>query len=138
MALRYACVWLDVIRDTIDEIVQGDVLDTDPKNWFGAYIFPEDVAQAVELALDYRLPDETFPFDIFYLTAADTNVKADSVSFIRKLFPDDPPCIRKPEYFEVNPHASLFDTTKARELLGFRPEFTWRDVDSPLRVRISG
>jgi UDP-glucose 4-epimerase len=135
VTLRPACVWLDVIEDDIQESIHGDVGKTNPKNWFGGYIYPEDVAQAIELALSYELPDAAVPFDNFYITAEDSSARQDSVPYVAKLFPEATPPIRDPEYYEKNPQASLFDITKAREKLGFRPAYTWRDWGSEKRVK---
>lgn len=135
IALRYACVWLDVIAEDIEEFIHGDLEKTNSKNWLGAYIFPEDVAQAVDLALDYDLPDPEMPFEEFYLTAEDSSTRQDSVPYVSRLFPQETPPIRRPEYYAENPQATLFDITKAREELGFRPEYTWRDWGGPRRVK---
>ena len=36
------------------------------------------------------------------------------------------PPIRRPEWFEHNPNASLYDISKARRVLGYRPTSNWR------------
>lgn len=135
ITLRPACVWLDVIEEDVQEAIHGDVGKTNPKNWFGAYVFPEDVAQAIDRALDYQLPDGDVPFDNFYVTAEDSCMRQDSVAYVGRLFPESTPAIRDPAYYEKNPEASLFDITKAREKLGYRPEYTWRDWGTDRRVR---
>ena len=124
ISLRYAWVWLERDRKAIEE----DILkkkDVDP-NWFGAYILPEDVAQAIRLALKYKFEIEP-PFESFYLTAEETFQNIDSCKLIHKLFPKNTPPIKNREYFEKTPRASLFNINKAKNKLGFKPAKTWRD-----------
>lgn len=129
ISLRYAWVWLDACREEIEKILARQMAE----EWFAAYIFPEDVAQAIECSLSMQLPDRHFPFEMFYLTAQDTFSALPSLDLINKLFQGDRPKIRKPAYFEENPHASLFDITKAKKMLGYNPEFGWKDFYSRKR-----
>jgi len=125
ISLRYCWVWLDRNRKEINNILNNKNLDE--KNWFSAYIFPEDVAQAFRLALDYTFDKKT-PFESFYITAADTFQKIESLDLIKKLYPENPPMIKNEEYFQKNPYASLYNITKARKKLGFEPKRTWRNI----------
>ncbi|MCD6219437.1 NAD(P)-dependent oxidoreductase [Candidatus Calescamantes bacterium] len=138
ISLRYPWVWLDTCRDAIEKILSQKDKEIDEKDWFGTYIFPEDVAQGIELSLDFEIKDRDFPFEVFYLTAEDNFYDMDSLELISKLFPNNPPYIKKSEYFSRNSRASLFDISKAKEKLGYNPEFTWRDFDSPKRIRPGG
>jgi len=125
ISLRYCWVWLERDRAAIEAVLKNKELDL--KNWFGAYIFPEDVAQACRLSLDYVF-DEGLPrFEDFYLSAADTFQKIASLELIKRLYPKDTPPVKNRGYFQKNPRASLFDITKARKKLGFEPKKSWRD-----------
>ena len=135
VALRYCWVWLDAFRAEIEEILSEDVFGDQSKNWFGGYIFPEDVAQAIELALDYQLPDPAFPFDLFYLAGPTTSFEANTLTCVEKTFEGSPPPVRDMSYFIDNPHAPFFDIRKAKKLLGFNPQFGKDDLDHPDRVR---
>jgi len=134
ISLRYTWVWLDTCRERIEQIITQEGAEEDC--WLGAYIFPEDVAQGIALSIDYKMKNSKFPFEAFYLTAEDTFSKLDSIELIRRLFPDAPPPVKKPEYFAQKPKASLFDITKAKQELGYKPQFTWRDFRSPQRVKL--
>lgn len=134
VSLRYAWVWLDMFRENIEKIIARDPAVRGEKDWMGAYIFPEDVAQGIALSLDYQLKDREFPFEVFYLTAQDNFTGLDSLELMRKMF-SEPPSTKKPEYFARDPRASLFDITKAREELGYRPQFTWQDLNSARRIK---
>jgi hypothetical protein len=35
--------------------------------------------------------------------------------------------VRKPAWFAAHPTASVLDISRAREVLGFEPDLTWRD-----------
>lgn len=124
ISLRYAWVWVEQSRKTIEEIIKNEGVDL--KNWFGAYVFPEDVALACRLALGYTFAVHP-PFETFYITAAETFQKIKSMELIRRLYPEGSPPIKDLRYFEKNPYASLFNITKAREKLGFEPQKNWRE-----------
>lgn len=100
ISLRYAWVWLERDRKSIESILKKR--NVDPKNWFGAYILPEDVAQGIRLALKYKFGIKP-PFESFYLTAEDTFQNIDSCKLIHKLFHKNTPPIKNREYFEKNP-----------------------------------
>ena len=135
-SLRYGWVWMDICRNAIEEILKRKEGEIGENDWLGAYIFPEDVAQGISLSLDFTIENKNFPFEVFYLTAADNFCNVDSLKLIQKLFPGNPPSVKNPEYFTRNPKASLFDITRAKEKLGYKPTFTWRDFNSNKRVRI--
>ena len=124
ISLRYAWVWLERDRKAIEGILKKRKVD--PKNWFGTYILPEDVAQGLRLALNYKLKIQP-PFESFYLTAEETFQNIDSHKLIRRLFPKNTPLIKNKRYFEKTPRASLFNINKAKRKLGFKPTKTWRD-----------
>jgi UDP-glucose 4-epimerase len=131
ISLRYGWVWLEICRAAAEGIIAQN--GADEGGWFGAHVFPEDVAQAIALAVGYTLPPAAPAFDVFYITAAETFSRYPSLELARRLFGTLPP-VRKPEYFAANPRASLFDITRARERLGYRPEFSWKDLNSPRRA----
>jgi nucleoside-diphosphate-sugar epimerase len=127
ISLRYCWVWLARDREAVRRIVgaseRGEV---NPKNWFGCYIAPHDVAQACRLAVSYQFSaDQEIPFEAFYLAAETTFLPIPTLEALSKHF-HPLPKIRTPGYFESNPHAPPFDTRKARQLLGFRPTKNWQ------------
>lgn len=86
-----------------------------------AYVEPPDVAQAFRLALE--LP--AVSYEAFLIGAADTLSPVPSLKLVEEAFGRLPP-IRRPEWFERNPNASLYDISKARRVLGYRPTSNWR------------
>ncbi len=86
-----------------------------------AYVEPADVAQAFRLALG--LP--AVSYESFLISAADTLSPIPSLELVRAAFGPVPE-IRNPEWFVANPHASLYDISKAKRLLGYQPRSDWR------------
>jgi len=130
ISLRYCWVWLqrdlDAIRGVVEAGLHGQI---NPKEWFGCYVAPHDVAQAVRLAAGYAFPpDQDIAFEAFYLTAETTFLGEPTLDALSRRF-DPLPEIRDPGYFESNPFAPPFDARKARRLLDFRPTKSWRTFD---------
>jgi len=97
---------------------------SDPQNYhFWAYVAPEDVAQGFDLALQapYR------GFDVFTISAADGLNTRPTLEIAAERWGRLPE-IRRPGYYKANPLASVIDITKARDVLGYQPEMTWRDM----------
>jgi len=82
-----------------------------------SYIDARDGAQAVLRALEVAPAG----FDRFLIAAADTVMSRPAAELVAEVFPDVP--VRG----ELAPHASLFSTDKARRLLGYDPQHSWRD-----------
>ena len=91
----------------------------EPNLW--SYVLVWDVARAVRLALER----ETGPWEVFYISAADTFSREPTLTFMQRKFGaiED---IRRPELFTENPHAAIWDISKAERLLGFVPRYEWR------------
>ena len=134
VSLRLQWVWLDVCTEGMERAAAREEGDIDEDPWFGSYIYPEDVAQGVDLALDYRFKNASFPSEAFYISATETFYKMDTLDVLARVYPDGAPPVKRKEWFERNPRASVWDFTKAREELGFEPEFTWRDIHSERRM----
>ena len=93
--------------------------DADPRlrrwNLWG-YIDARDAAQAIRRALEVRGPG----YETFIIANADTVMSRSSASLAAEVFPDV--LVRK----ELGEHETLLSIDKARRLLGYEPEFTWR------------
>jgi nucleoside-diphosphate-sugar epimerase len=81
------------------------------------YIDARDGAQAVLKALETRDPG----FETFIIAAADTVMSRSSADLAAEIFPDTP--VTK----ELGEHETLLSIEKARRLLGYEPEHSWRD-----------
>jgi hypothetical protein len=82
-----------------------------------SYIDARDGAQAVVRALEY----DKFGFDNFVIANADTVMSRPSKELIAEFFPETQ--FRGP----VEGTHSLCSTEKARRLLGWKPQHSWRD-----------
>jgi nucleoside-diphosphate-sugar epimerase len=121
VSLRYGWVWFDWEKEQRrPALARREIGD-----WFNAYVFAQDVAQAFRLALAYKL-DQSPAFATFYILAADAFAGIDSRKTIRALYPSAPPRVDE-EYFRRDPNASFFTCAKAREKLGYRPLRSWRE-----------
>jgi len=94
--------------------------DADPllRKWNAwGYIDGRDAAQAVERALLASTPG----FDVFIIAAADTVMSRSSASLAAEVFPSV--TVTK----ELGEHETLLSIDKARRVLGYAPEHSWRD-----------
>ncbi|GAB4098717.1 NAD(P)-dependent oxidoreductase [Sinomonas halotolerans] len=94
--------------------------DADPRgrkwNLWG-YIDARDGAQAVRRALEAARPG----FEAYIIAAADTVMSRRSAELAAEVFPDT--SLTR----EVGEHETLLSIDKARRLLGYSPEHSWRD-----------
>lgn len=81
------------------------------------YIDGRDGAQAVRRALDYREKGA----DVFIIASPDTVMEKPNAELLAACFPDVP--VRRP----FGEHETLLSIDKARLLLGYAPEYSWRD-----------
>ncbi|HEU4377720.1 MAG TPA: NAD(P)-dependent oxidoreductase [Hyphomicrobiaceae bacterium] len=97
---------------------------SDPQNYhFWAYVAPQDVAQGFHktLEIDYR------GYDLFTISAGDGLNTKPTLEIAAERWGKVPE-VRRPHYYKANPLASVIDITKAREVLGYEPTITWRDM----------
>ena len=94
--------------------------DTDARlrkwNLWG-YIDARDGAQAVRKALEFTTPG----LEIFIIANADTVMNRPSADLVAEVFPD------VPVTRELSGTQTLLSIDKARKLLGYEPEHSWRD-----------
>jgi nucleoside-diphosphate-sugar epimerase len=102
-----------------EDYSQFPAYDADPRlrRWnLWSYIDARDGAQAVRRALHHDAPGA----DVFIIANADTVMARPSVDLLAAEFPDVP--IRRP----LGQHETLLSIDKARRLLGYEPEHSWR------------
>jgi nucleoside-diphosphate-sugar epimerase len=80
------------------------------------YIDARDGAQAVRRALEL----DTTGTDVFIIANADTVMTRPNEELLAEVFPDVP--VKKP----FGPNETLLSIDKARRVLGYEPEFSWR------------
>jgi UDP-glucose 4-epimerase len=93
--------------------------DADPtlRKWnLWGYIDARDGAQAIRRALAH----EPKGCDVFIIAAADTVMSRSNTELIAEIFPDVE--VRA----DVGEHTTLLAIDKAKRVLGFEPEFSWR------------
>ena len=96
--------------------------DDDPlkRKWnLWGYIDARDGAQAVQLALETELKG----CEIFIIAAADTVMSRPNEELIATVYPG------VPSKRAVSEHETLLSIDKARRLLGFAPEHSWRQSE---------
>ncbi|RMB60233.1 NAD-dependent epimerase/dehydratase family protein [Tessaracoccus antarcticus] len=80
------------------------------------YIDARDGSQAVERALEVAPPG----FDNFIIAAADTVMSRRNAELVAEVFP------QTPVHGDLGEHDTMLSIHKARRLLGFDPQHTWR------------
>lgn len=83
-----------------------------------AYCDVRDAAQACRLAVEA----DGLGYQIFHITAPDTIMPDTSMNLVQKYFPNLR--LKRP----INGHETLMAIDKAKEVLGYNPSYTWRDV----------
>jgi nucleoside-diphosphate-sugar epimerase len=114
MALRFSNV-MDV-EDYADFPFDADALDRKWNLW--AYIDGRDGAQAVERALELDSPG----FDRFVIASPDSVMTRPNADLLDEVFPG------VERRGEIGEHTTLLSIDKARRILGYTPEFSWRDT----------
>lgn len=113
-ALRFSNVMVP------EDYAEFPSFDADPmrRKWnVWSYIDARDGAQAILRALE----NAPTGFDRFLIAAADTVMSRPNAELVAEVFPDVE--IRG----DLGTNESLFSTEKARRLLGYEPEHSWRD-----------
>lgn len=86
------------------------------------YVDARDVAQSVRRSIETDIDGH----ETFLIAAADTCMSTPSADLMAKIYPETE--IRG----SIGSHETLLSIDKAREMLGYEPEVSWRDyVDSP-------
>lgn len=102
-----------------DEYVGFPAFDADPalRKWnLWTYIDVRDGARAVLRAVENGVPG----FEAYVIANPDSVMSRSTASLAAEVFPG------VPFTSEVDEHGSLYSTEKARTMLGFDPQHTWR------------
>jgi nucleoside-diphosphate-sugar epimerase len=109
-----------IVMPGMEEHVRRVHDSEDPDLW--SYVEVADVVQGIRRALELRDGRE---FEVFFLSATDTYAAEPTLKFMARTFGGLPP-IRKPELYERNPFAAIWDLARAQSVLGFVPGSNWR------------
>jgi UDP-glucose 4-epimerase len=126
--LRTLClrpVWVTSVRQyaawqqrPVEELISQGQKD------YWAYVDVRDVCSAILLALRAQ----TLNHATMLLAATDTSVALPTITLIERCFPTTPwPGVSPSAYLHDQPYRSLVDTSAARALLGWQPQWSWRD-----------
>jgi nucleoside-diphosphate-sugar epimerase len=99
--------------------------DADPRlrSWnLWGYIDGRDGAQAVRRALEYCADAGSSGVEVFVIANADTVMSRSSADLAAEVFPGVP--VRK----ALGEHETLLSIEKARRVLGYEPQHSWRDT----------
>jgi nucleoside-diphosphate-sugar epimerase len=88
--------------------------------WLFYYVTPQDAALAYRGAIE----KEGLSFGIYFVSAADSCISVPTLEVVRRLWPSKIE-IRKPEVYEANPFASIFDCSAAQQEFGYEPTSDW-------------
>ena len=118
-AAKYVALRFSNVMDVSDYAAfPGFAADPRSRIWnLWGYIDARDGAQAVRKALDYQATG----VEIFIIANADTVMTRSSASLAAAVYPGVE--VRK----ELGEHETLLSIDKARRLLGYEPQHSWRD-----------
>jgi nucleoside-diphosphate-sugar epimerase len=97
------------------------------KDMIWNYVDPRDVAQAYRLALKKA----DIEHELYNIGAPDVFSELDSLELIRRYYPEVKLILNENDFL-ADKNKALFDISKARRELGYKPRFTWRKL-SPKR-----
>ncbi|MCL5986189.1 MAG: NAD(P)-dependent oxidoreductase [Actinobacteria bacterium] len=92
------------------------------KSGFWSYCHVRDVAQAFRLAVDAITTRSVRKHEIFCVCADDNITKSDSIDLVKKYW-SEMILFKK----EIKGRQSLYDNSKAKIMLGYKPNYSWRD-----------
>jgi nucleoside-diphosphate-sugar epimerase len=104
----------------VEDYAEFPSFDSDPKlrSWnLWSYIDRRDAAEAVHKALEYEVKGT----DVFIIANQDTVMTRPNSELLAELFP------QVPVKAEFGPNQTLLSIDKARRLLGYEPEHSWRN-----------
>ena len=113
LSLRFSNVML------VEDYAAFPGFDNDPalRKWnLWSYIDARDAAQAVRKGIEAPIKGA----EVFIIANADTVMSRPITALVAEFFPD------VPWRQEVEPHQSVFSIDKARRLLGYEPQHSWR------------
>jgi nucleoside-diphosphate-sugar epimerase len=116
VCLRLVSVWsrefCPVARVLIENLDMGAL-------GLWAYVDARDVAQAFQLAAE---SERVEPFDAMLVTAADVATPLDVRELVAKYYPDAQVAP------SIGRDTSLYDCSRAAQVLGYSPKYSWRDL----------
>lgn len=126
--LRFAPVWFEEMNPFTQLCVAGAFTPEINVDKIWAYVSALDAADAIRLALESELPS----LSIMNIGAAEVcSDELTSTKLVAKFYPQISD-VRNTEAFSEEPFAPLWSIDRARQLLGYSPQVSWRDFASRL------
>lgn len=124
VCFRIGPVWypLDPLSEFNMNCLKGVKHPAANKEWIWCYVDGRDVAQAFRLGLEREGTGQ----EIFNVGADDICAEVPSLELVRQFYPGVK-WINNANRFVLEPFAPLWDISKAKQQLGYQPNFTWRD-----------
>ncbi len=119
ICLRFCWVWFPDTYAHRPGIAAQEVAFNANRMW--GYVDVRDAAQACRLAME----SEDILHEAFFITAEDTFSEEPSLELIRKGFPQIATISND---YLIEEHKSLYDISKAKKLLRYRPQYRWREI----------
>lgn len=126
---REAAILAQLDLDDPDSDAPPDLLSADGESPYGAlsvlrsYVRSGDAARCFRLALDY----DTNRFDVFNVGAVDGIGHEETIPRLERVYGRLPE-IRRPEHFQSDACASVLDSSRARDRLGWEPRGDWDSI----------
>jgi nucleoside-diphosphate-sugar epimerase len=133
---REAAILAQLHLDDPDSDPPESLRSTDGETPYGAltvlrsYVRSEDAARCFRLALNY----DGNPFDVFNVGATDGIGHEKTMERLQRIYGQCPE-IRKPAHFRSDASASVLDSRRAREHLGWEPCGDWDSIAANHRTK---
>jgi|BioPla2DNA2_1021312.scaffolds.fasta_scaffold68075_2 nucleoside-diphosphate-sugar epimerase len=116
VVIRICWIWIP------EDVEEYKGVISDPSNWMSlwAYVDYRDAVQAFKLATERECGRK---FDIFLIAADDNGTEVESRELVYRYYSE-----RIPFTKEIAGRRSLYDSTKAKCLLGYSPRYSWKDL----------
>ena len=120
VAVRICFVWLPEQAEMYAPLIRNP----EQQKWMKCLWIYTDARDAAHA---FRLAAETpgIEYEAFLISAADNGTVYDTMDLVRRFYPGDIPFKR-----ELAGNASLAGWSKAKQMLGYEPRYTWRDIVS--------
>jgi nucleoside-diphosphate-sugar epimerase len=124
-SVRFMWVWLERDKAAIAKLLERR--KTGEIEGISSYVMPQDVAQMVRLVLA-REPGERngLAFEVFFAHAARTFSNLPTLELAHHMWSPLPE-VRRPEHFQADEYAPMYDQKREYDELGYRPRYSFED-----------
>lgn len=123
ICLRLASVWFPSDSPRARRLAKSIVKPELATDRIWAYVDARDVAQAIRLCLHDRNEEK---YAVYNIGAEDVIGGRDTLELVKEYYPHVKSILKWDE-FVANRSQALWDISKAKKELGYKPEWTWRE-----------